>query len=384
MRERKNARSVRSLLELVEGGERARGGEERRADHREPCYIADMNRRGKVTKRGDETGSSEDRLIARHFRPLATDPGAFALADDAAILNPPADCDLVLKADAIIGGVHFLADDPPDSVAQKALRVNLSDLAAKGARPLGFLLSLALPQEIGEEWLTSFARGLKADAERYGCPLFGGDTDRTPGPIMVSIAAFGAVPHGAMVRRSGARPGDRVVVTGTIGDAVLGLQLLRDPEAAARFGLSSAMRDWLIARYRVPQPRNAVAEIFRRHASAGMDVSDGLAGDLAKLCPASGVDASIDAARVPLSDGARRAVAAEPALLEALLTGGDDYEIVATVPAEHLGVLIAEAAAAGVAVTEIGRVEAGEGRAEFIGADARPLAFARTSFSHFD
>jgi thiamine-monophosphate kinase len=337
-----------------------------------------------MTEYGDETGSGEDRLIARHFRPLATDPGAFALADDAAILTPPAGCDLVLKADAIIGGVHFLPDDPPDSVAQKALRVNLSDLAAKGARPLGFLLSLALPQEIGEEWLASFARGLKADSEHYGCPLFGGDTDRTPGPIMVSIAAFGAVPLGAMVRRSGAQPGDRVVVTGTIGDAVLGLQLRRDPDAAARFELSPAMREWLIARYRVPQPRNAVAEIFRRHASAALDVSDGLAGDLAKLCRASGVDASINAARVPLSDGARRAVAAEPALLAALLTGGDDYEIVATVPAEHLGVLITEAAAAGVAVTEIGWVEAGKGRAEFIGSDERPLVFTRTSFSHFD
>jgi thiamine-monophosphate kinase len=334
--------------------------------------------------RRKESGSGEDRLIARHFRPLATDPGAFALTDDAAILAPPAGCDLVLKADAIIGGVHFLADDPPDTVAQKALRVNLSDLAAKGARPLGFLLSLALPTEIGEEWLAAFARGLKADAEHYGCPLFGGDTDRTPGPVMVSIAAFGAVPHGTMLRRSGARPGDRVVVTGTIGDAVLGLQLRRDPEAAARLRLDRAMRDWLIARYRIPQPRNAVAEIFRRHASAAMDVSDGLAGDLAKLCRVSGVDARIDAARVPLSGGARQAVAAEPELLEGLLSGGDDYEIVATVPADKRDVLIAEAAAAGVAVAEIGQVEAGEGRAEFIGADGRPLVFAHASFSHFD
>jgi thiamine-monophosphate kinase len=359
-------------------------GEERRADHREPCYIADMNRRGKVTKHGDETGSGEDRLIARHFRPLATDPGAFGLADDAAILSPPAGCDLVLKADAIIGGVHFLPDDPPDTIAQKALRVNLSDLAAKGARPLGFLLSLALPKEIGESWLAAFARGLKEDAARYDCPLFGGDTDRTPGPIMVSISAFGAVPHGAMIRRSGARPGDRVVVTGTIGDAVLGLKLRRDPAAAVRLGLDAAMRDRLIARYRVPEPRNAVAEIFRRYVSGGMDVSDGLAGDFAKLCRASGVDAVLDAARVPLSEAARRAVAAEPALLERLLTGGDDYEIVATVAAGNLGALIAEAAAAGVAVTEIGRVKAGEGRAEFLGTDGRPLAFAHPSFSHFD
>lgn len=343
-----------------------------------------MNKALSRMTNSDQTGSGEDRLIARHFRPIATDPGAFGLTDDAAILVPPAGCDLVLKADAIIGGVHFLPDDPPGTIAQKALRVNLSDLAAKGARPLGFLLSLALPREIGDDWLAAFARGLKEDAERYACPLFGGDTDRTPGPIMVSIAAFGAVPRGTMVRRSGARPGDRVVATGTIGDAVLGLRLRRDAGAAARWGLDPAMRDALIARYRLPQPRNAVAEIFRRHATGGMDVSDGLAGDLGKLCAASGVEAVIDAARVPLSEGARRAVAAEPALLLELLTGGDDYEIVATVAVDNLGALIAEAAAAGVAVTEIGRIAAGAGRAAFIGADGKPLAFARASFSHFD
>lgn len=332
----------------------------------------------------EDEGSGEERLIARFFRPLATDAGAFALTDDAAILAPPAGCDIVLKADAIIGGVHFLDDDPPDLVARKALRVNLSDLAAKGARPLGFLLSLALPEAIGEDWLAAFARGLKEDTEHYACPLFGGDTDRTPGPIMISIAAFGAVPHGTMIKRSGAQPGDRVVVTGTIGDAVLGLRLRRDPDAAQRLGLDPAMRDHLIGRYRLPQPRNAVAEIMRRHASASMDVSDGLAGDLAKLCRVSGVDAVIDAVQVPVSDAARAALARDPALLERLLSGGDDYEIVASVAADHVAPLIAEAAAAGVPVTEIGQVEAGAGNVQFLAADRRPLRFARAAFSHFD
>jgi len=336
----------------------------------------------------EDEGSGEDRLIARFFRPLATDPGAFALTDDAAILAPPAGCDFVLKADAIIGGVHFLDDDPADLVAKKALRVNLSDLAAKGAKPLGFLLSLALPQTIGEDdWLAAFARGLKEDAEHYACPLYGGDTDRTPGPIMVSIAAFGAVPHGTMIRRSGARPGDRVVVTGTIGDAVLGLALRRDPDAVRRLGLDQAMQAHLVGRYRLPQPRNAVAAIMRRHASAGMDVSDGLAGDLDKLCRVSGVSAAIEAARVPLSDAARTALVRDPALMERLLSGGDDYEIIASVAPERVAALIAEAAAAGVAVTEIGRVAAGAagaGKAQFLDAEGRPLLFARTAFSHFD
>src|SRR5271165_4643134 len=177
----------------------------------------------------DNKLSAEDRLIARFFKPLATDPGALGLSDDAAFITPPPGCDLVLKTDAIIGGVHFFNEDSAREVARKALRVNLSDLAAKGARPLGFLLSLALPKELGEAWLAPFARGLGADADLFGCPLFGGDTDRTPGPITVSIAMLGSVPHGRMLRRSGARPGDRLVVTGTIGDAALGLMLRHDP-----------------------------------------------------------------------------------------------------------------------------------------------------------
>src|SRR5436190_22517394 len=185
-----------------------------------------------------EAGSGEDHLIARYFRPLATHPGAFALLDDAAALAPPAGCDLVLKADGIVAGVHFFADDPPDTVGKKALRVNLSDLAAKGAKPLGFLLTLALPREVGDAWLAPFARGLGADAELFDCPLFGGDTDRTPGPITISVAVFGTVPHGRMLRRAGAQPGDRIVVTGTIGDAALGLALRHDPSAAQRWAVT--------------------------------------------------------------------------------------------------------------------------------------------------
>src|SRR5882757_5748495 len=153
----------------------------------------------------DDPTSAEDRLIARHFAPLATHPGALGLSDDAAFIKPPAGCDLVLKTDAIIGGVHFFPEDAAHTVASKALRVNLSDLAAKGARPLGFLLSLALPKDIGEAWLADFAQGLRGDAEQFSCPLFGGDTVRTPGPVMVSVATFGAVPLGTMVRRAGAK-----------------------------------------------------------------------------------------------------------------------------------------------------------------------------------
>lgn len=329
--------------------------------------------------------SAEDRLIARHFRPLATHPGAFGLIDDAAAIAPPPGCDLVLKADAIIGGVHFFPEDDPGTVARKALRVNLSDLAAKGAAPIGFLLSLALPREIDDEWLAAFAAGLGEDARTYGCPLFGGDTDRTPGPVVVSIAVFGAVPHGRMLLRSGPQAGDFLVVTGTIGDAALGLVLRHDPSAASRWGLDAAAARHLRERYLLPQPRNAVASALRRHATGGMDVSDGLVGDLAKMCRAAGLSVEVDVARVPFSAAARAALAAEPALIEPMLTGGDDFEVIAGVPETELDALRAEAAAAGVDITPLGRFAApGESGpdARFL-SGGRPLAFARPSFSHF-
>jgi thiamine-monophosphate kinase len=330
-----------------------------------------------------ELESGEDRLIARYFRPLATDPGALGLRDDAATITPPPGSDVVLKTDAIVGGVHFFPDDPPDLIARKALRVNLSDLAAKGARPAGFLLSLALPHAVGEDWLEGFARGLGDDAQAYGCPLMGGDTDRTPGPVTISIAAVGIVPSGTMVRRSGARPGDLVVVTGTIGDAALGLLVRRDPDTASRWRLDHRQRDHLIARYLLPQPRNALAEALRLHASAAMDVSDGLAGDLGKLCGASGVGADIEAARVPLSDAARQALASEPSRIETALTGGDDYEVVATVPAGARDALMAAATAAGVGLTEIGVIRADRPGAHFLDQAGKPLLFKKASFSHF-
>jgi thiamine-monophosphate kinase len=328
----------------------------------------------------DET-SAEERLIARYFRPLATAPGAFGLTDDAAIVTPPPGCDLVLTTDGVIAGVHFFPDDPPDDVARKVLRMNLSDLAAKGAAPLGFLLSVALPATVDEAWIAGFAAGLGADAALYGCPLLGGDTDRTPGPISVSVTAFGAVPHGAMVRRATAKPGDCVAVTGTIGDAALGLMLRRDAGRAALWGLTDAMSDHLKRRYALPQPRNALAEVVLHRAAAAMDVSDGLAGDLAKLCRASGVAAEVDVASVPLSAAARAAIAAEPALIETVLSGGDDYEILVTLAAENAEAFIEEARKAGTPATVIGAISEGQG-ARFL-RDGEAMTFARPAYSHF-
>jgi thiamine-monophosphate kinase len=330
-----------------------------------------------------KTESGEDRLIARHFRPLARDPGAFGLVDDAAVLTPPPGSDVVLKADAIVAGVHFFTDDPPGDIARKALRVNLSDLAAKGSKPAGFLLSLALNADVDDDWIAAFAQGLGEDIDTYGCPLFGGDTDRTPGPTMISIAAFGLLPCGTMVQRAGARPGDQIVVTGTIGDSALGLIQRREPERASQWALSDDQRKHLADRYRLPRPRNALAEALRRHAHAAMDISDGLVGDLGKLCRASGVRGEIAVADVPLSAAAATAVKSDSALMETALTGGDDYEVVAAVPGDAVVRLAVEAAAAGIALTTIGRIAAGGEEAVFRDASGEILRFARPSFSHF-
>lgn len=331
----------------------------------------------------DPTGlSPEEDLIATWFRPIATHPGAFDLRDDAAAITPPPGCDLVLNTDGVISGVHFFPDDPAEAVARKALRINLSDLAAKGAAPLGFLMSIGLPSGLPQGWIGDFARGLGEDAAHYRCPLLGGDTDHSPGATTVYITALGTVPQGAMVRRAGARPGDVIVVTGTIGDAALGLTLRRDDGAAARLGLDAGMAAHLRSRYLYPQPRTTIAATLRRHVSAAMDVSDGLAGDLAKLARVSGVAATVTAADVPLSPAARRATAADPALITTVLTGGDDFEVLATVPPARLEDLRREAGDAGVGVTPIGVVAAGEGT-RFHDAGGHPLRFARPSYSHF-
>ncbi|UFZ06136.1 thiamine-phosphate kinase [Bradyrhizobium ontarionense] len=325
--------------------------------------------------------SGEDSLIARYFKPLATDPGAFGLVDDAAIIPADGD-DIVVKTDAIVEGVHYLPDDPPDTIARKALRVNLSDLAAKGAVPAGFVLTLALRQA-DDAWLSAFARGLGEDAAAFGCPLLGGDTVSTPGPVMVSITAWGRVPRGRMVHRFGAHPGDRVMVSGTIGDAALGLGVLAGRAEAAALADDPAARDMLIGRYRVPQPRNALAAAVRDFATASMDVSDGLAGDLSKLCVASGVSADIALPHIPRSPAAAKLLALGAAQLESMISGGDDYEILCTVPAAQCAAFRAAAERAGVAVTDIGAIVEGADVPRFLDGQGRPITLTRMSFSHF-
>jgi thiamine-monophosphate kinase len=329
----------------------------------------------------DDRGSAEDSLIARYFKPLATDPGAFGLVDDAAVLSSSGD-DIVITTDAVVEGVHYLATDPPGTIARKALRVNLSDLAAKGAIPAGFVLTLALRSK-EDAWLRPFADALGEDSRAFACPLLGGDTVSTPGPHMIPNTAFGRVPRGRMVGRTGARPGDRILVTGTIGDAALGLDVLTGGAVAGALASDSAAREALVSRYRVPQPRNLLAQAVRDYASAAMDVSDGLAGDLTKLCAASGVSAAVEVARVPLSAAAAGLVTRNVVCVETLLAGGDDYEVLCTVPPAQSDALMAAGQAAGLAVTIIGTIIAGHERPRFLDGQGQELALKRLSYSHF-
>jgi thiamine-monophosphate kinase len=325
----------------------------------------------------------EFELIARYFAPLAKGfPGAYGLLDDAAVIAPPPGHELVAKSDAIVGGIHFLHDDPPDLVARKALRVNLSDLAAKGAVPRAYMLDIMLPSSVTEEWIAAFARGLAQDQEAYGVHLIGGDTDSTPGPVTIAIMAFGDVAAGQLIQRRGARAGDTVFVTGTIGDAALGLDVLR----GALPGLDAGAAAELVDRYRLPRPRVALGPRLAGIASAALDVSDGLLADLRHLCDASGLAALVEEPRVPLSSAACAALATSSGGIATVLAGGDDYEILFTAAPEATDELTELSRTLGVPITAIGRMSppAGSGaEVTVLDGSRRPLAFERAGWTHF-
>jgi len=318
--------------------------------------------------------------IARFFRPLAAGfPGALNLTDDAAVLSVPPGQELVLTTDAIVAGVHFLPSDAPGDVARKALRVNLSDLAAKGAKPLAYTLTLAVGREVGDAWVEAFAAGLAADQAEYGIALAGGDSVSTDGPVWASITAFGLVDAGRMVRRGGARPGDAVLVTGTIGDAALGLMVEQGV-----LTVGEADRSVLVDRYRLPRPRTHLAHAIGAHANAAIDISDGLAADFGHLCRASQVVGRIEVSRIPLSPAARRAVEAEPGRIAQVLGGGDDYEVLLTAPAQAVPELLAAASSAGIALNQIGCIERTDsaGEAHFIDGGGGRLSVEKVGWTH--
>ena len=321
--------------------------------------------------------SGEFDLIAQVFAPLARgEPGALGLKDDAAFVHPAAGRDLVVTTDAIVAGVHFLADDPPDTIAAKALHVNLSDLAAKGATPRAYLLTAILPAEIGDEWLQRFASALRKSQKRYGISLIGGDTVSTPGPLALNIVALGEVPSGKMLTRAGAKAGDDVWVTGTIGDAALGLRVLEGASIGDAFDAA------VVGRFRVPQPRLAVGQGLIGLATASVDISDGLISDLGHIVETSRVAIRVDASSVPLSNAAKAAIVTGSCSVSDLLTGGDDYELAFSAPPSAAKRIAALAAKSKTRITKIGEVRKGKG-VSAIDADGRPLPISRPGYTHF-
>lgn len=315
--------------------------------------------------------------IARFFAPLAG-PGALGLVDDVALIDGPGGTQYVLTTDAIVAGVDYFPDDPPDRIAQKLLRVNLSDLAAKGAKPFGYLLTTVLPKACDETWLAGFAAGLAADQATYGIALLGGDSSSTPGPATLSLTAIGQVRSGAAVLRCGAAAGDLVYVSGTIGDSTLGLAALKGEFE----GLEPEARGFLVDRYHLPQPRLALGQSLAGYAHAMIDISDGLIADLHHLCAASRLGASIRADAVPLSPAARAALdfGKKPAI--ALLGGGDDYELLFTAPPAMAYKIEERVREAGVMATCIGEMEAHDG-VRVLDARGRAVPIESEGYRHF-
>lgn len=325
----------------------------------------------------------EFELIKRFFAPLANDPGSLGLTDDAAVLTPRTGYDLVLTKDVLAADIHFFADDAPEAIAAKALRANLSDLAAKGARPRGYLLGLALPKDWTSDWLERFCKGLAADQAAYDVQLLGGDTIRSSNGLQVSITAIGEVPNGTAVRRCGARAGHQLFVSGTIGDAAAGLKARLDPGFCAALELSPEGERHILDRYLLPRPRTRLASVIRRHAKASMDISDGLFSDAGHIASASGADIVLNLDAVPVSEALQQIGQADPEGFVACLNGGDDYEILAAVPDETADDFQAEAAASGCPVTRIGHVEPGQGVVRLLKDGAPADLSFQSGFRHF-
>lgn len=330
-----------------------------------------------------EAPMGEAGIIAGYMAPLAAGfPGALGLCDDCAFLGPPAGEEIVLKTDAVAEGIHFLTENDPADIGWKALAVNVSDLAAKGARPLVYLMALSFPQMPRPEWLARFTSGLAAAQARFGIHLAGGDTDKRPGPITITITVIGAVPAGRRVVRTAGQAGDKILVSGTLGDSSLGLALAMQPQLARTWALTQAEADHLSERYLRPEPRLGLRRALLDHARAAMDLSDGLAKDLGRLCLASGVAGDINVDCLPLSSAARKAVGSNPELIASVIASGDDYEVLATVAPADVPAYIAASKLCNITTTEIGCLTPGIG-VRFLTADGSALKLAATGWDHF-
>jgi thiamine-monophosphate kinase len=317
-------------------------------------------------------------FIAKYLKPLAAHfPGSLNLSDDAALIAPPPGCELVITKDAVTEGVHFLGSEPPELIAAKALRVNLSDLAAMGATPLCYFLALMLPKNTGEEWLENFAHGLAQTQKEFSISLAGGDTTATGGKLAISITAIGTVPTGQSLKRSGAKEGDDIYVSGTLGDSALGLELLQQGEHDNHF----------INRYLLPQPRIELGIKLRTVANACMDISDGLAQDLGHICAASNVGAVVYKDQISLSDCHPAFIAGSGSrdrrgMTEKALTHGDDYELLFTAPLSKKPQIEEISKSLSLPITCIGKIIAGN-TVKILDASGTEMILSKKGFRHF-
>ena len=330
------------------------------------------------------SGQGEFEYIRSRLAPLSAGlPGAANLTDDGAVLSPPDGCEWAITADTLIEGRHFPIDEDPALAARKALRVNLSDLAAMGADPYAYLACVVWPETGREARMTGFADGLALDQNAYGVHLAGGDTTASDGPWMISITAFGTLPKGQSVRRSAAQPGDVVLVTGTIGDAGLGLKTHQ-----GKYAPNAQDKAYLKRRFALPDPRCDLAPLVRSQAHAAIDISDGLLSDARHIAQASGVTLTLDLDDMPRSRAAERWLADQADRVAALLelaSSGDDYELLLTLPEEQVSTFITSAQATGVPVSRLGKVEssgASKG-ALVVQAGDRTLSPSSFGFTHF-
>ena len=291
-------------------------------------------------------------LIARYLKPLATSPGAFGLQDDAALIEVPEGKQLVMSKDVLIGNVHFFPDDLPDLIARKALRTNVSDIISKGAEPYAYALGLCFPNTIDDAFMEAFAHGLAADQDLFGMSLLGGDTTHSINDFVISVTIYGLSDEKGPVKRDGAKAGDALYVSRTLSESALGLLSFKEPERMT--GIDEALLNELLAAYLLPQPPYGLQSIIAAHASASMDISDGLLADCAHLCRASGMSARIQEEQLPFSAAVRAVLKAHPELREIAIQGGDDYQCLMAIPRENQEAFLNACKGAEIQVSRVG------------------------------
>ncbi len=327
---------------------------------------------------------SEKALIETYLLPLSQDnPSALAFRDDAALLSHGQGDEFIISKDLLMEGVHFLATDPAEAIAHKALAVNLSDIAAKAATPHGFFLGLGFPRNPVHEWLSAFCGSLDTLIKEHNCPLLGGDTTASKSGLTISVTIIGKVPQGGMVRRDTAKPGDLLYVSGPVGGAALGLKIAQNKSDCRAWGLKSEEEAYLLAKYQTPQPRTDFQKILKHYASAAMDISDGLIPDLEKLCEASSVGAKVSLENIPLAEPLKKAISKQPDLKALALGWGDDYELLFGVAAGMAEKICEEARHQGVDIYKIGELTPANSGLTFLDENGQPVDLTTIRYKHF-